>query len=341
MELWVNLCSYLSSKSQMNNKVWVMQLGAAGLGKSYNSTEFFDMLDNSISISVVTPENLLQNTCRENKDGKMLIFGELDELLAMFRENIYIVFKVLYDGNIFVDNKTIRKEFGQPIEYEFRSSIIANINRMRGDDDNLKAIYDRFLFTYYDCDYNKVVDTVMYADNSFSDDDKEELRNLFSSALGCIPSLAVFNESVEDFIDGKMRLLYSKFSMKSHRFGTNFKNMVILHSSLKQEFDVTIDSVEEVYQIFNDSYMSLQKFLGRASRNIKDYTYQERIRNLLVNDLFSRQSVVFRSEMVDFLSEQLDRPKTSVEKHVLPLLTKLDLVMTSFDKRQLTYKLRT
>ena len=136
-----------------------------------------------------------------------------------------------------------------------------------------------------------------------------------------------------------MRVLYSKYSMKSHRFGTNFRNLIILCSALKEEDIVTIDTVDEVYDIFNYSYVSLEKFLGNKG-NIKDYSYQEKIRNLLVNDLFRQKPVVLRSEMVDFLSEQLDKPKSSTERHILPLLTSLDIVTTSFDNRQLTYKLK-
>jgi len=339
-KLYICLLTYVCSLSNEKNKIWLLHLGNGGIGKSYNTETFFNNLFGCKSISITSPENLIQNIGRENKDKKMLIFGELDELLSMYKENIIIVFKKLKDGNILLDYKTTRKNNdNKPIEYKFNSSIIANVNQLNKFNENIKAVYDRFLIIVYNLTEEEYKLYVRQK-ATITTQDYIKIKNIVNESIKIIPQIQIKkdNKLYIKYSDKLINLLSKKIGKDnfSFRYHQNFITLIKMNTALKNEIIPTETTYKEVLNIFSKSLKDLDKY-NKKIYSKDEYKYYRNALKLKFTDntLYSKDELKLIIPQKIRL-ENINFSKKKINREIIPKIIQKNF--TKIPKKNVKYK---
>lgn len=335
MQTYMNILCAESSflKTPKIKKVWSFNIGSAGIGKSYNTKDFFlgkefreILFQNVAFLSDFSPQAFQDNFCADHCSNDIVLVPELDEMLSD-EEAMIKVLKNLYDGEI---SKVLKDK--DPIDYYFDSVIISGANIIRKHE-KYKPIYDRFLPVFWDGKSEYVLEN---RENKFSLTKKQflQIQDYLVDEVGVkVSNLERLDKEEIKILNNHFKKFITKFDICSNRYGNEYDSLTKIHSLFIGEDKISEGSASFMVNWFIKNHIRYKIF----TQNYK-YSYQEEVVNALRNDLFSKHKRVNKKTLVNFLRKHTNYSNSYLSNGYISKLTRQSILKVIRDKRRYYYE---
>lgn len=332
-----NLLAGCSSKlnTEKIKKIWVINLGSAGIGKTYCTVGLMcdlKLFSNAVYESDFSPEAFQDIVCYTYKDQYVLNIPEIDEFMGN-QDKMVVTLKNLYDGKV---SKTLKgsKGEGEEIVYDFDSVLISGANVVR-DSDRFKPVFDRYFLIMWHQNSKELLEKISNRD-CLSEEDIVFMRDYLERVILDISNLEDLSDKEYKLVNSCFSKYVKNFNERSQRPYNYYKSFTKIASVFLRENKIRKETAEDVLKYFIENKYEVLKFTHKISK-----TYYEKLRSLLINDLFSKHEFVSRKTLSKFIMKHTKYSKTYIETHLITkLISEENLLKIVKKRRKYYYKLQ-